>query len=664
MKKHIRGLVATLPLWLALAAAQTPNPAPRITPNWQTPVDIVVLAKAVGDATGLTFIVSPQVRGTAVMASPHSMSPQEFYQFFLQILQVNGFVALRNGNTVKIVPEALALKMSGNDLPEHVNPNSDEIVTVVIQVKNVSAAQLNPILRQFVATNGLIQAVTGTNALLITDHANNVARIQKIVAELDGAGGSGVDMITLKNSNATDVANTLTKLQAGTTADPGGAPHFVADDRSNSLVISGDSAARQRLKELIESLDKPVDDNDNTERRYLRYARSDDVAAVLKQQVSGSTSTTGSTSGATAPAPAAVGPAADRSVTILSDKNTNLLIITAPPKTRRALWATVDAMDIQRAQVFIEAIIADINIDKSRDLGVNWAAFSQEDGKVVPGAVFDSPIGSTNPIDLASLAQIVADPASATTVPLGATFGIGKLVNNGKSWAAMIRAITSDTNNNVIANPTQMTLDNEQVTLQSGQNVPFISGQYTSTGAGGVNGQVTPFNTVQRQDVGTTLKITPQLNGSDAMTLTIDLDSSELAGQTGDAGSQITNKRTFHNVVLVKDQQWIVVGGLIRDSKATGETRVPFLSRIPLLGELFKARNDRRQKSNLMVFIKPTIIKDNLDVSAATNAKYNAVHDDIRKQDSPDKLPTPQLPALDVPPPAPAGRSPQTSPVP
>jgi general secretion pathway protein D len=300
---------------------------------------------------------------------------------------------------------------------------------------------------------------------------------------------------------------------------------------------------------------------------------------------------------------------------------------------------------------------------------VNWAVFSKEDGKVVPGALFNSPIGSSAPLDLAGLAQAVDDPSSVTSVPAGAIFGVGKVVDSGISWAAMIRAVLAKSDTNVIGNPRQMTLDNEQATLTSGQNVPFLSGQYTNSGnnTGGGGGNINPFSTVQRQDIGTTLKITPRLNGNDKMTLTIDLESSELAGQTGDAGSQITNKRTFHNVVIVKDQQWLVVGGMIRDSEAVGESRVPLLSRIPVLGNLFKVKNKRRQKSNLMVFIKPTIITDDLQAVALTGAKYKELQDMQEIQRTKGDLPSPQLPSLDPSPVAAPPRTngvPQTTPVP
>ncbi|MEJ0100558.1 MAG: type II secretion system secretin GspD [Pseudomonadota bacterium] len=671
MKRPNLGLTLAAASWLALAQAQAPSPNQRITPNIQN-ADISVLADAVGKATGITFTIDPRVRATMTLINPKPMTPQQFYETFLSLLQVYQFAAVRSGNVVKIVPADAVKQMapgggSGN--------GPDEIIDAVIETKNLSAQQLNVVIRQLIPTSGTVLTVTGTNALILNDRASNVQRIQRLVKQLDEAGAGGIETVKLVNSNATDVVRTLSTATSGAPADAGGSPvRIIADDRTNSVLVSGEPGQRQRIINLITELDKPVSDSDNTERRYLKYAKSDDVAALLTKQLAGSTGSSGAAGAPGAPA-AAAGPAADRTVNIVSDKATNLLIITAPPKTRRALWATVDAMDIARAQVLIEAFIADITIDKSRDLGVNWAVFSQQDGKIIPGGVFDAPIGSTSPLDIAGLAQIIANPSSATSIPTGATFGVGRLVDNGISWAAMIRALTADTNTNVVAMPTQVTMDNQEVNLESGQQVPFITGQYTNTGTTSTTGSVNPFTTVQRQDVGTKLKITPQLNGSDAMTLTIDLESSELAGSVGDAGSQITNKRTFHNVLLVKNQQWIVVGGLIRDSKAAGESRVPFLSRIPLLGNLFKVKNDKRQKANLMVFIKPTILTNSIDVQNATNDKYRQLQDVMKmQQDKYAPLPSPQLPSLNapsdvapvVPGPAapPAGNAPQTSPVP
>ncbi len=676
MNRHQLRLALAALAWLTLAQAQTPtqDSSRRITPNIHN-TDVSVVAAMVGESTGLTIIVDQRVRITMNLINPQPMTPPQLYQLFLSMLQVNGAAAVRCGNVVKVVPEANVRQMANCNQPANVNPNSDEMITTVIEVKNISAQQLNVTLRQLIpATSSIIQWVSGTNSLLITDRASNVARIRKLVAELDQSGGSGIEMIHLVNSNAADVARTLTTLLASATpaeTAAGGAPKVVADDRSNSILVSGEEAARKRVTDIVKDLDKPVADDDNIVTRRLKYASAEDVANLLKAQAGTIVASTSGNAGAQAGAAAAASASSDRTVNIQADKNTNTLIISAPPKTRKAMMEVVDKLDIARAQVLIEAIIADINMNKTADLGVNWAVFSQENGKIIPGGLFDSAIGTAagSPIDLAGVAQIVANPSSATSAPAGATFGVGRLNNNGISWAAMLRALNTDSNANVIANPIQLTLDNEEVTLQSGQNVPFVTGQYTNTG-GNNNGNVNPFTTVQRQDIGTTLKITPQLNGSNAMTLTIDLESSSLAGQTGDAGSEITNKRTFHNVVLVKDQQWIVVGGLTQDSQSGGQTRVPFLSRVPLLGNLFKTRNNKRSKSNLMVFIRPSIVSDNADLNSATSTRYKEIQDAQKAQKKPGSLPPPRLPPIEqsaAPSPsgdAPGGQAPQTSPVP
>jgi general secretion pathway protein D len=523
------------------------------------------------------------------------------------------------------------------------------------------------------ATSSIV-AVTGTNAMIITDRASNVARIKKIIDELDKAGSGDVEMIPLTNSDAAAVVRTLTTFLTSNPADAasGTAPKAVADERTNSVLVTGDAGARARVRTYIENLDRAVADSNNTETRRLKYANVDDVVTTLKAQQSGTTAATGG-GGATPAAAAAAGPAAERNVTILGYKQTNTLIITAPQKTRRALMAIVDALDIERTQVLIEAVIADVTMDKSNDLGVNWGLFSQKDGQVVPGAMFDAPTGGQG-TDIVSIAKAIDDPSSAQVIPGGLTAGFAKIIDGGLSWAMMLRAIATDANTNVVASPRQVTLDNQEVNLESGQNVPFLSGSYTSLGnagagggaAGGGGGIGNPFTTVNRQDIGTKLKITPQLNGTDAMTLTIDLESSELAGQTGDAGSQITNKRTFHNVILVKDQQMIMIGGLMREGETTSETRVPFLGRIPLLGNLFKTRNAVRSKKNLMVFIRATIIRNDQQLAQITSETYEAVRAAQQEQKKEKQAP-PMLPGQTSPllPPLPAtSPAPKTSPVP
>ncbi|MET0280112.1 MAG: type II secretion system protein GspD, partial [Steroidobacteraceae bacterium] len=352
--------------------------------------------------------------------------------------------------------------------------------------------------------------------------------------------------------------------------------------------------------------------------------------------------------------------------------------INAPPETVRMLMSIVDKLDIPRAQELLEAIIADVSTTKSADLGVNWAIFSNKDGTSVPAGGFISPVGgaNNNGVSIVDLATAVANPATAATIPLGATFAVGRLRDNGLNFAGMIRALRSDTNTNVIATPSITTADNQEAQFESGQEVPFITGQYSTTNQS--SGNTNPFTTVERQQVGTKLKITPQLNGANAMTLTIELESSELSGISGDAGSAITNVRKFKSTILVQDGQTIVVGGMIRDSKNTGQSRVPFLSRIPLLGEAFKVKSGKREQTNLMVFLRPKILTDSLQATLETNQKYNQIRDaQMRQGEKHELLPiipfdqAPQLPPVEPPQPgAPAPRPPAdgkpatTSPVP
>ncbi len=617
-------------IWLAVvlglstllqAQAQTAS-SQRITTNFRD-TDIGTIAEAVHAATGKTIILDPRVRGQVTLISSTPMTPAEFYQAFLSILQVYSFAAVETGNIVKIVPEANVRTVPGNDLPARLNSGSDEMVTQVITAKNINAAQLAQVLRPLIAQYGNLAPVPGTNTLIITDRASNVARIMRIINRVDQAGDANIEVIPLQNSTAADVVRTLSALTAGQGAQDaaGLAPRVVADERSNSVLISGDSSQRLRISTLIAHLDTPMENGGDTEVRYLRYASAEKIAPKLKEQMTGVAAASGATGGAAAAA-------ADRSTTIWADPGTNALVITAPPKTMRSLLTIVDKLDIPRLQVLVEAIIVDVSTIKSADLGVNWAVFSNEDGTNVPAGGFISPVGGANgnSVSIVDLAQAITNPASAATVPLGATFGIGRLRDNGINFAAMIRALRSDANTNVIATPTTTTTDNQEAEIKVVQEVPFITGQYTSTGGG--NTSVNPFTTVTREEVGTIMKITPQINGGDKMMMKIELESSELAGTTGDASSLITNKRALKTEVLIEDGGTIVIGGLIRDARINGESRVPVLSRIPLIGEAFRSRSGKRDKSNLMVFIKPTILVDSAQASFETNRKYNAIRND------------------------------------
>jgi general secretion pathway protein D len=626
-------LVATTALTLTgspagLAQTPAPNSQQRITTNFKD-ADITTVAEAVAAATNRTFIVDPRVRAPVNLISGSPMTPQEFYQAFLSILQVHGFAAVPSGNVIKIIPDSNARQLPATELPDRIGGGgSDEMVTQVITVRNANAAQLVQVLKPLGAQYGHLASVPGSNTIIISDRRSNVERMMRIIQRVDQVGDANIEVIPLQNSSAADMVRTINALSGNQQAQEaaGIATRIVADDRSNSVLISGEPGARLRIATLIAHLDTPVADGGDTTVRYLRYADAEKIAIKLKEQLSGIAAASGGAAGAAAAA--AAGPAADRNATIWAEPETNALVITASPKTMRSLKTIIDQLDIPRAQVLVEAIIVDVSTNKSADLGVNWAVFSREQGTNVPAGGFISPVAGTSIVNLAA-GIVKQDPALA---PIGATFGIGRLRDTGVSFAAMIRALRTDDNTNVIATPSATTLDNQETEIKVAQEVPFITGQYSSTGTGNGNNQVNPFTTVQRQEVGTILKLTPKINDGSAVVLKIELESSELSGQAGDANSLITNKRTINTSVMIEDGGVIVLGGLIKDSSRRGESRVPFLGRIPILGEAFKTRSGKRDKTNLMVFIRPTILRDGMQTSIATNRKYNAIRDEQIKQ--------------------------------
>jgi general secretion pathway protein D len=645
----------------------------RITPNFRD-VEIGQVIDAVAQVTGKTIIPDPRVRAQVTMLSQTPMTPGAFYEAFLALLQVHQFVAVESGGIIRILPDANARQMPNIDLPEGVNGASEQLVTQIIAVQNVSAAQLVPVLRPLMPQAAHMAAYPASNILILSDRASNIARVVRIIRRIDQAGDNDVDIINLQHASAADVVRVVNTFfqQSQQGAEGGGSPtRVIADDRSNSVLIGGDKSQRLRVKALVTHLDTPLESGGDTRVVYLQFADAEKIATKLKEQIS---ATVAITQGAppAGGATSSVAASADRTTTIWAEPETNALVITAPAKVMRSLMAVIDKLDIRRKQVLIEAIIVDVAVNKNAELGVNWAAWSEDDDTRIPIGSFISPVGGVN---LATLAAAVDNPSGAAgSVPTGTTFGIGRIATNGVNFAAMLRAIQSDSNTNVISLPSAVTMDNQEAELKVAQEVPFITGQFTNTGTNNGDGQVNPFTTIQRQEVGTILKITPQVNEGGALVqLKIELESSDLAGTTGDAGSQITSKRTINTNVLIEDGGIVVLGGLIRDSAQRGETRVPYLGRIPLIGELFKTRNRKRDKTNLMVFIRPKILSDGVTTAFETNAKYNFIRDQQRKAGANpgeilplipfNKDPVlPELPPID--PTKPGGRGSETPPAP
>ncbi|MGH8266321.1 MAG: type II secretion system secretin GspD [Steroidobacteraceae bacterium] len=637
----------------SLASAQQ---AQRITPNFKD-ADITQIAEAVSAATGKNFIIDPRVRAQVTMLSSTPMSPGAFYEAFLSILQVYGFIAVPAGNVVKIVPDANARDYPSVDLPDHVSATSDEIVTQVLDVKNVSAAQLVPILRPMVPQYGHLVAYPAGNILIITDRASNVNRMMRIIRRIDQIGNQDPEIIPLQNASAAEIVRVVNSLYQAVAAE-GGALKVVADERSNSVLVAGDQAQRLRIRALIAHLDTPLGGGGDTRVRYLHYANAEKLAPKLKEQITGIAQASGGSGGATGASPQAQ---AEKNAMIWADPTNNALVITAPPKIMRSVMDIIDKLDIRRPQVLVEAIIADVDVDKNAELGVNWAAFSK--GANVPVGAFVSPVGGTSIVDLASAAA--TNPPSVTTALLqGTTLGIGRIAGTGVNFAATLRALRGDTDTNIIATPSAVTMDNQEAELKVAQEVPFITGQFTNTAAstGGLTGGINPFQTIQREEVGTILKVTPTISpeGSSVM-LKISIESSSIGQKPAGAVDLVTNKRTVSTTVLIEDGGVVVLGGLIEDDSTKGENRVPFLGNIPILGLLFKTRNETSTKSNLMIFIRPKILRNQPQAAFETDLKYNYMMDQqkgLKTREAVPLLPGVQRGAL---PPMPPGQAPPAS---
>jgi general secretion pathway protein D len=626
-----------------------------ITPNYKD-ADLSQIIEAVSAVTGKNFIVDPRVKAQVTMLSSVPMTPNAFYEAFLSILQVHGFVAVQSGDVIKIIPDANARQVPANDLPSRVSSTSDEIVTQVVAVKNVSAAQLVPILRPLIPQYGHLAAYPASNMLIISDRAANVNRMVRIIQRIDQTGDEAIDVIPMQHASAAEIVRIVNSLYTGGAAAEGaGMPSMkiVADERTNSVLVSGEASMRLRLKTLVAHLDTPLDAGGDTQVRYLKYADAEKISQKLREQIQGiAAAAAPGAGGAGAPgssAPMSSG-GGDKSVMIWAEPQTNALIVTAPPKVMRSVMSIVDRLDIRRAQVLVEAILVEMSMDKSMDLGVNWLiADTDSGGQTLPAGGFVQPVDGTG---IGQILQGILNPESLTGLPSGLTLGLGEVVANGTSWAALIRAIGGIGNTNIIATPSIVTLDNEEAEIKIAQEVPFVTGSYASTTAG--NNQINPFQTVQREEVGNILKITPQINEGSSVLLKISQEASNIAASSQQVSTTdlITNKRTITTNVMVEDGGIIVLGGLISDEVRESKSQVPFLGSIPILGELFKTRSIDKVKTNLMVFIRPRILRDGIDSAIESNAKYNYIRGQQLERNN-GRVPLmpgerqPTLPALD-----------------
>jgi general secretion pathway protein D len=654
-RHHVAVLAgALLALWAGIPTlAQTPT----ITPNYKD-ADIRQIIEAVSEVTGRNFIIDPRVKAQVTMLSSSPMSPEAFYEAFLSILEVHGYVAVPSGDLTKILPDANARQVPALDLPSGRVGAGDELVTQVIQVQNVGAAQLVPILRPLIPQYGHLAAHPASNMLIISDRSANVDRMMRIIRRIDQAGDEEIEVLRLEHASASDVVRVVTSLtQAANRADGATtALGLVADERTNSVLISGDRASRLRIRALITHLDTPLEQGGNTQVIYLNYADAEDLAARLSEQAP---QLTGQAQGGQQTAPS---PASRRSdgVTIWAEPSTNALVITAPPEAMRVLKSVISQLDIRRAQVLVEAVVAEVSYNRAAQLGVSWVIDGSQDGNIVGLTKFSSALNVTD-LGGAAFGDDEQIGQALQAIPDGATIGIGDFSGSTR-WAAIVRALLGDASTNVLATPSIITLDNEEAELSVGQEVPFITGQFTNTGA--AQGSVNPFQTVQREDVGLKLKVTPQINEGDALILDIQLENSNLQASSQGAVDLITNERTITQKVLVENGQVLAMGGLVDDQVVEIDEKVPFLGDIPLMGNLFKSQSSTVTKRTLMVFLRPVIIRDAKTGTSLTNSKYKLMRDvQLGEREQGDVLMMkdlrrpvlPELPPGGVPPETPTG---------
>lgn len=599
-------------LFLALATPGQAQVAPEITitPNYKD-ADIRQIIEAVGEVTGRNFIIDPRVSGNVTMLSSTPMSPDAFYEAFLSILEVYGYVAINTGDITKILPNASARQYPG--ILGTDGALADDIVTQIIKVQNVGAAQLVPILRPLIPQYGHLAAHPGSNMLIISDRAMNVKRLINIIRRIDQSNDEDIEIVPLSNASATEIVRVLTALTQAPRAD--GMPvttSLVADSRTNSVLIGGDKSERLRLRVLIAHLDTPLEDGGDTQVRYLRYADAEELSSKLQQHFAQQATADGAVPSATSGA----------QVSVWADPQTNAIVVNAPPKMMRSLMGIVDKLDIRRAQVLVEAIIVEVIADKTSELGVTWA---------VDGTGSNSPLGVTNfpsfGPGVAQLASVIGGDTGAvdpgSLIGSGLTLGIGRISDTGTSFAAILHALQADANTNIISTPSIVTTDNEEARLNVGQEVPFVTGSFSNTGS--IGGAVNPFQTIQRQQIGVKLVITPQINEGDSLLLKISQEISSIASSSAGAVDLITNQRIIETTVIVDDGEILVLGGLLEDTLRESNQRVPILGSIPIIGALFRSQKTDSVKTNLMIFLRAKILRNSMQTAFETNAKYTAI---------------------------------------
>lgn len=572
------------------------------------------LVSEVGNITGKTMVLDPRMSGKVTVQSASAMDREGIYSLFLTVLRSQGFAALDQGDRVLIVPvseaktKAVGSKMAVGDM----------FITKVLPLYNATASEVATVVRPLVAPDAYLAPSASANALVITDSANNVERIRQVVSDLDAAGHKAVTTLNLKHAWAVDVAKILSESVAQNNSGNSTAK-AIGDARSNRLILIGPAPARLQMERLAKTMDVASNADDGTRVVRLRHSDAKQMAELLngigkRIEGGGRGSSEGSSQG--------------NSILVSADQSQNALVLMAEPSQLSMLDKVIAELDRPRAQVLVEAAIVEVSGDINEALGVQWAARA---GNLTGGTNFPA-----SGLAIGTLLGNLNNDKSPT-LPDGAIIGLGS-----RNFGALVTALSSDSNNNLLSTPSLLTLDNEAAEILVGQNVPFQTGSYTTDSAGASN----PFTTVERKDVGITLKVTPHINDGKTLRLEVEQESSELAAAPAGISTSdiITNKRSVKSTILADDGQIIVLGGLIKDNVKTQVSKVPILGSIPFIGRLFSSTREVTEKTNLMVFLRPTLLRTSNDNSNLSDRKYENLRQ-LRAQDgSPNSMRLPNDP--------------------
>ena len=576
---------------------------------------IRALVDQVSDITGYSFVVDPRVKGKVTVVSETPMNKQEVYDLFLSVLHVHGFTAIPGDDVIKVLQQSDA-KQTAENITRFMDVPSEQLMTRVIHVENVSAMQLVPILRPMVASYGHLAGVSAANALIISDHKANIQRMKGLIDDLDQPTGSEIEVIPLEDAWVGDLVELLRELGPSQLSAQGGnnegrSASVVADERSNRLIVRGTETFRAKIRDLVEQLDTPSTSRGTTKVIRLNHADATKLSEMLSGLMGEITkSDSGNQQGG------------QSNVSVYANEGLNALVVRAEPRLMSEIEFIVDQLDVRRAQVLIEAAIVEVSTDVGRNLGVQWATGDESGDATTPvaGTNFQNFGVSLNTI----LGQLLGGAGSGSTgggaigLGSGLTIGAGERDEGGITWGVLIQALSSSSQANLLSTPSIITLDNSESEIIVGQNVPFRTGQSTSTGDGLQN----PFTTIERKDIGLTLNVKPSISAGDVVKLAVEQTTEDIGQSVDAAADLITEKREIKTTVLADNEETIVLGGLINEDYRVSQSKVPILGDIPLLGALFRSETKQRQKRNLIVFLRPTILREEGEADEVARTQF------------------------------------------